>query len=763
MKTIKFLIWIIIYLISLQGYAQKVGLVLSGGGAKGLVHIGVIKALEENNVPIDYITGTSMGAIIGGLYAAGYSPKQMEELFKSEDFKHWSTGIIPPKYIYYFKQLDVNPSFIDLDFAKKDEKMKLALPTNVVPPSQMDFAFMKLFSPASTQAKGDFDKLFVPFRCVATDIYRNDTVNFRRGNLGSAIRASMTIPFYFKPIEIDSVLLFDGGILNNFPTDVMRQNFKPDILVGSAADFKDKKPFKDDLVLQIENLMMRKTKYTIPDSVGIMITSPVRHIPLLDFDKAEEIVKIGYETAMQHMEDIKSRIGRTTTIESLALKRKQFQDKNPAMIFNNIQVSGVDGSQRYYIIRSIRHKSKTFNLDELKSEYFKILADDKIKSLLPTADYDTLSGYYGLQLKAEQQNPLAVGVGGYFSLSDVNQGYIGLDYRLFNNLPITIQSNLHIGKFYSSFLLGSRLNFTTKHLFALEAYFIKNRWNYFSGSTELFFDDNRPHYVIRNEDNIHLNICFPAKTSSKWEVGINFLNRIDEYFQTTTYTRNDEPDHSTFTAGNLHALFEVKAFNRKQYPTEGKMLKFEADYLFGTEKERPGSTSTGNPSFRNKHNYIELELTYERYFKTASWLTIGIATDSYFSTKQLYNNYTSSLVSAKDFSPTVNSALRYLPNLRADHYVAGGIKAIIPVSNSTHFRIEGYYFQPFQDLLKRENNQPYYDTNLFTSNQFLGCGGFVAHTRFGPASLLLNYYSSSNPRFFLQASFGYMLFNRRGR
>ena len=121
MKTIRFLfILIFVYIIPLTGIAQKVGLVLSGGGAKGLVHIGVIKALEENNVPIDYITGTSMGAIIGGLYASGYSPKQMEELFKSEDFKHWSTGIIPPKYIYYFKQLDENPSFIDLDFAKKD-------------------------------------------------------------------------------------------------------------------------------------------------------------------------------------------------------------------------------------------------------------------------------------------------------------------------------------------------------------------------------------------------------------------------------------------------------------------------------------------------------------------------------------------------------------------------------------------------------------------------------------------------------------------
>src|ERR1035437_9927001 len=91
---------------SFNSYSQKVGFVLSGGGAKGLAHVGVIKALEENHIPIDYITGTSMGAIIGGLYAAGYSTDEMEMLFKSEDFKLWSTGVIPTRYIYYFKKLD---------------------------------------------------------------------------------------------------------------------------------------------------------------------------------------------------------------------------------------------------------------------------------------------------------------------------------------------------------------------------------------------------------------------------------------------------------------------------------------------------------------------------------------------------------------------------------------------------------------------------------------------------------------------------------
>jgi len=749
-----------LYIFSFSGYAQKVGLVLSGGGAKGLAHIGVIRALEENNIPIDYIAGTSMGAIVGGLYASGYSPDEMETLFKSEDFKLWYKGIIPTKYVYYFKQLDQNPSFIDLDFARNEDKMKLALPTNIIPAGQIDFAFMELFSPANAVAGSDFDHLFIPFRCLATDIYLNKPVVFSKGDLGQAIRASMTVPFFFKPIEIDSVLLFDGGLVNNFPYDVMHQDFKPDIIIGSAIDFKDKRPKKDDLKLQIWNMMVRKTNYQIPDSLGITIKSPVENFAFLDFDRLSDIENAGYKSALAQIEQIKSRITRRSDLEDLNRRREEYRSKTPTMVFNNIQVSGVDGSQRYYVIQSIRHKSKTFDLEELRREYFKILADDKIKSLLPTADFNKTNGYYDLQLKAEQQKPLAVGVGGYFSLSDVNQGYIGLDYRLFNNLPITFQTNIHVGKFYSSFMAGSRFNFTTKQPFSLELYFIKNRWNYFSGSTELFFEDKRPHYVIRNDDNIQLDIGFPAKTNSKWEAGINFVNQSNDYYQTTNYTSNDTPDRTTFTAGNLHARFEEKAFNKKQYPTEGKMFKFETAYMFGTEKEDPGSTSAGKSPFRKGHQYLQVEVNYERYFKSAKWLTLGLETDSYFSTKELFNNYTSSLSSAKSYSPTINSTIRYLPYLRANNYVAGGLKAIIPISPSSHIRMEGYYFQPFKELLSGNNNVPYYSDKLFTSNQFIGSGGIVIHTPFGPASLLLNFFSNSDPRFYVQASFGYLLFNR---
>ncbi len=755
----KVLVLFLICTLEISAFGQKVGVVLSGGGAKGLAHIGVIKALEENNIPIDYITGTSIGAIIGGLYAAGYSPEEMETLFKSEDFKYWSTGKIPSKYSFFFKQLDDNPSFIDLDFARREEKMQLALPTNLIPSGQMDFGFMELFSPANALAAKDFDKLFIPFRCVATDIYRGEPVVFHSGDLGSAIRASMTFPFYFKPIEIDSVLLFDGGLVNNFPCDVMIQNFHPGFIIGSAVGFKDVKPKKDDIKLQIENMMVRKTNYIIPDSLGVTIKSPVNHISLMDFERLDEIVKTGYESTMAQIENIKSRVSRRTDLDHLNQKREEYRSESPVLRFNNIQVSGVNGSQRHYIIQSIRHRSKIFDLEELRQEYFKILADDKIKSLLPTVDYNKENGLYDLQLKAEPHKPLAVGVGGYFSLSDVNQGYIGLDYRIFNNLPITIQSNIHVGKFYSSFMAGTRLNFTTKRPFSLELYFIKNRSDFFSGTTQLFFENQRSHYTIRNDDNIQLNLAFPLKTKAKWETGIDFLNRSDNYFQTNNYTKNDSPDETVFTAGNIHLRLEAKSLNKKQYPTEGKMYKFEINYIFGTEKEDPGSMHLTDLPFRGSHEYIQMKFDYEKYFKTFNHLTIGLSLNSMLSNMDPFHNYTSTQLAAPGFTPTVNSSIRYFPYLRSDNFVATGIKAIVPISASTHLRFEGYYFQPFKELMNKDINTPFFNDNLFTTNAFIGCGGIVFHTPLGPASLLLNYYSASDPKFYLQVSFGYLLYN----
>ena len=210
-KQIHFFFLVLFLSISNIVFGQKVGLVLSGGGAKGMAHIGLIEALEENNIPIDYISGTSIGAIVGAMYAMGYSPKEMLNLFLSKDFYYWQTGKIEDDYYYYFRKPDDTPEFARFMIPLRDSTAVLGsiLPTNLINPIQMNQAFMGLFAQATATCDGDFNKLMVPFLCVASDVYNKRPIIFRSGYLDDAVRASMTFPFVFKPIVKNDVPLYD--------------------------------------------------------------------------------------------------------------------------------------------------------------------------------------------------------------------------------------------------------------------------------------------------------------------------------------------------------------------------------------------------------------------------------------------------------------------------------------------------------------------------------------------------------------------------
>ena len=157
-------------LAALPAAAQKVGVVMSGGGAKGLYHIGVLEALEENGVPIDYVAGTSMGSIIAAMYAAGYSPAEMRAIVNSGVVKEWVSGRIDPnKYMAYYRQVGSNPAFLSLRIdVESPSGKRLRVPRNLISSTQIDMALTELFAPATAAADGDFDRLMVPFLCVAS-------------------------------------------------------------------------------------------------------------------------------------------------------------------------------------------------------------------------------------------------------------------------------------------------------------------------------------------------------------------------------------------------------------------------------------------------------------------------------------------------------------------------------------------------------------------------------------------------------------------
>ena len=292
------LLFLIVWSFTLS--AQKVGLVLSGGGAPGIAHIGAIKALEENDIPIDYITGTSIGAFIGGLYASGYSPDEMIQFFKSSDFKKMKR--------------------FELRFPKK-----YFIPTHIIQSQKVQKGLEKLTNQSSKHSGGNFDSLLVPFRCVASDVYRKETVVFSHGDLATAIRASMTFPFIFEATKVDDRLLFDGGIYNNFPTDIMQQSFHPDFIIGSVVAYNPPAADPNNILMQLQNMIVNNTNYCIADSLGIALNFDLKKQSMFDFSQIDSLVNVGYQETLKQIELIKMRIQCRTTKEEINQKRVLFR------------------------------------------------------------------------------------------------------------------------------------------------------------------------------------------------------------------------------------------------------------------------------------------------------------------------------------------------------------------------------------------------------------------------------------------------------
>ncbi len=748
---------------TIQLRAQSVGLVLSGGGAKGMAHIAVIRALEENNIPIDYIAGTSIGAIVGGLYAAGYTPDEMEELFKSDDFYFWSTGKIQQEYRYYFKRPEPEPSWITLRLAKKNEKLKVLPPTNIVPGEQMDFAFMELTAASSAACNYDFNKMMIPFFCIATDVNKSKPVVLRKGDLGNAIRASMTVPLYFKPIKIDDQLLFDGGILNNFPTDYMAEIYKPDIIIGHKVAGDKKTADSDDVMQQISNMVMRPTNFEIKPDDGILLETKFEDIGLLDFNKIDIILEKGKETAENALDSIKTLVHRRVLEEEIRKKRENFNIRKPALYFQNIQVEGVsDPMQRQFIIQSMKHKSNIVSLKDLKKEYFKLIADQNLKSIQPLTYYNPNTGYFDLHLKVELEKKFDVNVGGNLSTKPINQGFASFNYRSYNMRAYNLYSNLYFGRFYSSFKLGGRIDYPTRLPFYLSYFFTMNRWDYYSSSTELFFENVRPPYVIQDELNLRLEAGFPLGLHTKYHMSTAYFSSDDEFYQDNNFTEVDRPDNSYFKGFVGQAGLENNSLNYKQYATEGSLKSIDFKYIIGNETYERGANDLKVSENRITHRYFLLHGQVLKHIRMGRIFTLGTHLEGTLSNKDLFRTYRSEMLSAPGLQPTPHSKSLFIENFRSNNYVAGGLKTIFNFTPDFHLRFEAYTFLPIKEELPADNFAVYKNDNVFENYYWQGLAAAVYQTGVGPISLSVNYYEKENTQFYVTLNFGYVLFNKRG-
>jgi NTE family protein len=739
-----------------SGQQQRVGLVLSGGGAAGIAHIGVLKALEEHNIPIHYITGTSAGSLVGALYACGYSPDEISSYVKSDKFQLMTSGKLDATRNYFFRKGYDHAGTVEFSFSR-DSILRKSIPMNLVTPSLLDFEMLRIFGHTSASTSGNFDSLFVPFRCVASDIQSKRSVIFSKGNLNEAVRSSMTYPLYVNPISVNGKVLFDGGLYNNFPVDVMYQEFQPDFIIGSNVSENPKAVDERDFMGLIATMMTTPTNYNLPCNEGIII-NPKTSVSTFDFDNVDEAIKDGYEAALLYIDSLKKYVKPSLNQSEILQKRKNFRNSLPSLIISSVNQDQLKGSGAFLNKSFITKSSKNISIEKFERRYFRIYAADEIDYLYPTIQLKPDSTY-NVNLKLTKAKDFKVDVGGHFSSRPVNTAYLGVTYRTLGKVSTNLHAESYFGKFYGSAKAGFKLEIPSIYPISMNGFFVLNRWDYYR-SFATFFEDVKPSFLIQNELYAGVNFVLPVGNKSKSTFDFRYFELNDEYYQTSSFTSKDTADVSTFYGSALSWEFKRSTLNRKQFASEGSYFLFKTRIIEGRENTKPGSTSVFEETFRKYHSWIGFEIDYQNFpMSTKKW-HLGYHVKGQFNSQSLFANYTASLLSLPTFSILPDMETFFLPEFRSHQHVGGGLNLIYSPYKNIDVRFDYYYYQPFLQLSKNDDGSLQF-IEAFEGQTFVASSSFIFHSPIGPLRATLNYFPKQITPYSFQLSYGYVLFNER--
>lgn len=551
----------------------KIGLVLSGGGAKGLAHIGVLRAIEEAGVKIDYIAGTSMGAIIGGLYASGYNAAQLDSIF----------SVVDPDLII---RDNIDRDYKNFYEKRQDDRYAFTLPfSNLKPKIPLSFSkalynqhLLKRLT-AHLYDCEDFSQLPIPFLCIATDIENGEEIILENGNLAQSLLASGAFPTLYKPVIIDDKYLVDGGVLNNFPVDRIRQK-GIDIIIGvNVQDDLKTRDFLDEatkVLTQISNVQVRKTTLEFIKVIDIYIKPEINDFSVISFNKGKEIIRAGEEATFPIYEKL---VELSTNYVKKPLKNPTLETDK--ITFDQIVIHGLTKFTKEYVLGKLG-----FDKQE-QIEYQEIFKG--LYSIEATKNFDDI----------------------YYTLIQNNDK---LEFHLYlheNNVNTFIKLSAHYDNLFKSGLL---LNITKKQVFFKNdvlatdiiigdntRYFIEyykdngRFWSFGLNTSFMQFNRNIPNDFSNgsflNSLNIKaLNIDYNNFTHQiylqthykkvfKFRTGVE-INQIKVVSEITT---NDNEKLVNDTFGNIFATLKFDNLDQIHFPSRGMLFEFKFHNYFNTE------------------------------------------------------------------------------------------------------------------------------------------------------------------------------------
>lgn len=690
---------------------QAVGLVLSGGGAKGIAHIGVIQALEENDIPIDYVSGTSMGAIVGGLYAAGYTPQEMMELLTSPGFSYWSSGKTDPAYVYYFSRDDPTSSMLTIPVMPGDSTARhSSVAASLISPLPMNFAFMELFAPYTAQCGGNFDRLFVPFRCVASDVEAQCKVVHSDGSLGDAIRTSMTFPIVFQPIRVDGRLLYDGGIFDNFPVDVMSADFAPDIILGVDVSTPASGP-QTSLMDQIDKLVMHRQDYSMDPARGIKVKVDLHNFGLLDWEKARQIYRIGYDTTMSMMDSIKGRIHTRVPSVARQTRRTAFKAATPELRFDSISVNGGTPRQNAYIeyvFRGRSHEgttSDTISVDRAREAFYRAISPGRLRDLSPHAVYNDSTGLFAMDLRAAVRNNINIGVGGYLTSSTNNYIFAEIDYKTMSYSGVNAGLDAWLGQSYLAAQAKASLVLKSAVPSSLGLDAVVSRNKYYE-SEHLFYQTDAPTFNIHSEYMARLHWDFAATRRGRLSLGVGYgylrssfyRNMLRQGSGVGSYMDDIGRDRSTYSLGQALIRFTANSLDNIQFPTDGSSYNLCAMGVLGRQWYDSHDGILGYGECETSPQWLQLGVRTANYWSLGRHVSLGLISDLLLSTRKLSGVYSADIADAPSFVPTAATAGVFNPTLRATSYLSAGLVPVYKVNSALSARVVANVFAPLRPI-----------------------------------------------------------------
>ncbi len=559
----------------------KVGLVLSGGGAKGFAHVGVLKELEKANVQVDYIGGTSMGSIIGGLYSAGYSADQIKKIVGSTDFFNVLQDKISRSEKPLFKKQHGEKYIVSLPIKEGN----IGLPLGLSKGQNVLNFLTELLAPVDEI--NDFSKLPIPFYCVATNIETGAEEILEKGSLPLALRASAAFPSLLNPVEIDGKLMVDGGVVNNFPVDIMKEKGM-DLIIGVSVQGqllkKDELASIASLLMQIVNFQMYKKADEQISLLNIYVRPDIVEYSVISFDKKDEILKQGIKAA----KPFKVVFDSIAKLQHIKKKRPVLTLKEEKFLVDRIIIKGNKNYTNNYILGKLQlRKGDSVSYKEISKKINTLTASKNFKRI----DYHLDKSFEGKKLELvvkEEKVKSYLRFGLHYDLLYKSAVLLNYSHKklLFQNDELSLDMGI-----------GDKIRYDFQYFIdngLLPSYGFNSRFNVFN--TDFLFDSNLIN--IRYAD---FTNAFYIQTTvdKKFALGFGIEQKNIKVSSENILTNGEKTFFDSSNYINVNSFLKLDTYNKKMFPTKG----FYADvgfkwFLWSDRNSQLSGLAQGSEPFR---------------------------------------------------------------------------------------------------------------------------------------------------------------------